>query len=70
MPEMKFIILMFAVIGVVFVVGKVIRAIGVSEFNLRLKFRNDNASRKLLDVQASTGTIAVDQRSGSKSDSR
>jgi hypothetical protein len=48
MPDVKTIILMFAAIGVVFVVGAVIRAIGVSEFNLRLKFRNDNASRKQL----------------------
>jgi uncharacterized membrane protein YciS (DUF1049 family) len=48
MTDIKIIILIFAAIGVVFVVGKVIRAIGVSEFNLRLKFRNDNASRKQL----------------------
>ena len=48
MPDVRIIILTFAVIGVVFVVGKLIRAIGVTEFNLRLKFRNDNASRKQL----------------------
>jgi hypothetical protein len=48
MADLKIIILMFAVIGVGVFVGAVIRAIGVSEFNLRLKFRNDNASRKQL----------------------
>ena len=55
MAVINFVILMFAVIGAAFVlvrvavvVGHIIRAIGVTEFNLRLKFRNDNVSRKQL----------------------
>lgn len=53
MTVINFVFLILAVIGAAFllvrlavVVGHINRAIGVTEFNLRLKFRNDNVSRK------------------------
>jgi len=48
MPDVKIIIWMLVAFGVVFVVGAVIRAIGLSELVVRLKFRNDNTNNKQL----------------------
>ena len=46
MPDVRIIIWLLVVFGVVFVIGAVIRTLGLTEFVVRLKFRNDNTNRK------------------------
>jgi hypothetical protein len=46
MPDVKMNIWLLVAFGLVFVIGTVIRTLGISELVVRLKFRNDNTNRK------------------------